>query len=156
MFATVNMCVHPKTSQCTWLRACGGTSPRLPCGMRPWPLDSHCRLLSGRGDGQISSCDSRHTTGAPRAVAGLWWWWCRCDAKPMPSKCQPDANQMPTRCQPDVNQMPRGVRSNAMQDANKMPHRGYVAHTCMPEGRLGYSIPSGTSWRSEGHDTCLV
>ena len=23
----------------------------------------------------------------------------RCDAKPMPSKCQPDANQMPARCQ---------------------------------------------------------
>ena len=39
--------------------------------------------------------------------------------------------------------MPRGMRSNATQDANKMPHRGYVVHTCMPEGILGYSSPSG-------------
>ena len=53
---------------------------------------------------------------------------------------------MPTRCQPDANQMPRGMRSNATQDANKMPHRGYVVHTCMPEGILGYSLPS--AWPS--------
>ena len=60
----------------------------------------------------------------------------RCDAKPMPRKCHPDANQMP-----------RGMRSNATQDANKMPHtcRGYVAHTCMPEGILGYSSPSAVN-----------
>ena len=51
---------------------------------------------------------------------------------------------MPTRCQPDANQMPRGMRSNATQDANKMPHRGYAVHTCMPEGILGYSSPSDT------------
>ena len=48
--------------------------------------------------------------------------------------------------------MPRGMRSNATQDANKMPHRGYVVHTCMPEGILGYSSPSA----GVGEDTAIL
>ena len=72
MFATVNVFIQRHRSA----RGCGSvvahaTSLRLPWGMRPWPLDSHCRLLSGQGDGQISSRDRRHTTGAPWAVSWL-------------------------------------------------------------------------------------
>ena len=107
----------------------GGCNPNYtPSGVRGY--NKTCQVykyavLLGMGNGKTSQCG-----------------FARCDAKPMPSKYQPDANQMPTRCQLDANQMPTRCQPDATQDANKMPHRGYVVHTCMPDGILGYSSPS--------------
>ena len=54
-----------------------------------------------------------------------------------------NTSTMPIMHQVDAKRMPREYRAHATRDARRMPCGASSAPTSMPEGILGYSLPSG-------------